>query len=356
MPIEQPDITPVIESAMAAAGIDEASTNDTPAAETVTLEPAAGDPAAPPAEKTAEQTEEDELKALETELTTAKPELSRGRISVSRHQAVLTRARRQAERQLEEAKAASAAYEAPDFKERLAAIQLAETNADAFVNQVLMNNPNYRAVFDAMFETRLKTHRPAQEDTKPAPVEVVEKPKPDYLYADGTVGYTAEGQEKLLAWQAAELRKEHAAELKALRDELRPITEQHANAQQLNKSMQAKEVEVRNARSRWAGFKEYEKDILAELSKPGNERMGLEEAYDNVVPAKIAAKTAQDSVTQEQLKATLRAELIKEMNEKSAVRTGVTPGNLPAPTNSDAPRDTEDVIRESMRRAGLTAA
>src|SRR5262245_61475201 len=112
--------------------------------------PAAPPPAAPPV-MTPEQTEEAELGALEQELL-AKDGRLRGRMGVARHQAILSRVRKQHEQilaqaadQLERAKQ----YETPEFTERMRAFQIAESNPDAFL-QILQAIPQDKAGIDAL--------------------------------------------------------------------------------------------------------------------------------------------------------------------------------------------------------------
>lgn len=336
------DVTSVIEQAVADSGLSDA-TPETPV-DTPPVEASAdADPAPAPAPP-AEPTEEDELSSIEKELVTKTPDLAKGRLSVSRHQAVVTRIRRQAEaerKKLEAEFEPLKQYSAPDVQERLQAIRLAETHPTVFLRQVLLNDPRYQAEIDKLLSERA----PKPEAAAPAPDPADEKPKPDRLEADGTLGYSADGAQKLLDWHERHVERKHKADLDALRKEISPVLEKEKHQAAVSEAMTRMRPVLENARATWDGFTEYEADIRAELHKPGNEKMTLHDAYRVVVIPKLRTDRAA-------LEADLRKKIVDEMNVKAPKPT-LRPGTLPPAVGGDpaTPRALEDVIRESIRSA-----
>lgn len=309
----------------------------------------------PAAEAKAEPSEEDDLKKLELELLEKTPTLGKGRIKVSRHQAVLTRTRRQAEAAQAAAVAeiqakydAVAKYEMPEWSERLQAIQIAETQPERFVKEVLLQTPEYQKVFDALVEAKLTERgaKPAEGGQAPA---VAEMPKPDVINPDGSLGYSADGARALVAWELANAEKKFQGVLESkvsdLRKEITPLAEARRTEEQLRVAVERMKPILEDARTNWPGFKDHEPAIATEMRKPGNERMTIHDAYRKVVIPTFATDRAK-------LEAEITKRVLADLNRPKP-RTGVAPGSVPAAVARDqnAPRDTEDVIRESLRRS-----
>lgn len=381
----------VIRGAMADAGIggegdpnDSVVDNSTPEVSNPAPEvdnptpPAEG--ATPPAEEKKEEpkelTEEEELAKLERELEEKTPTMRNGRIKVSRHQAVVTRNRNRLEAQIAEREAKLKQYERyheivpfehldtqfESTKERLAAITLAETRPDVFLNQVLKHDPRYTPLFDAMIDAAIKERGLTKAEAR---AEVVadlnapkEKPQPDVLNPDGSMGYSAERAEQLTAYYLAQERSAHKTELDKLREELGPVLTVAETEKQIAQSKENMRPVLERARATWRGFKEHESAIRSHLEN--NPLSDLYEAYSIVVSdgyekriAEAEKKAAEASVAREKLKAELHAELVKEMNSRSP-RNLARPGAPAAAAEvHDGPREHGDVTRQALREAGL---
>ncbi len=298
----------------------------------------------------ADPSEDDELKAIESELVEKTPGLKQGRINISRHQAVLTRQRRAAEREAKEYQEKIAALEPlkqfneREWQDRLAAITLAEQNPEVFVKEVLLKDPRYakqREVFLAKMAA----------DPPPPQTTVTEAPQPDVLLTDGRLTYSPEAAAKFAAWkteeQAKALAAKYDAALEELRGELKPIKDEREFNTRLSHSMTKMAKKRQNALDNWEGYKEHEDKVYALITAPGNETMGLEEGYIKAVLPLLKPD-------RQKIRADERASLIKEMNKTPS--RSIIPGQVPEAGGDDGskPRDTTDVIKESMRKAGLS--
>lgn len=332
-------------------GADEGGADPEPEPEPEPEAPAEPEPT-PAAE--APKTDDDDLKALEKELTAKNPKLAKGRIPVARHQAVLERQRRQAQTErdaaIADARKAYEQYESPAFRAKFQALTLAETSPEKFLSEVLLKTPAYQTLVEKMVAERLAGAAPAKVDDIPD-----EPPKPDYLFPDGvTLGYTAEGQQKLIEYQrrvavreATKAAESEIAKIKAQVDQtLQPIV----TAQQAQRNLaQAKErvAPVYQAALRWPGFKEYEEDIRVEMNKPAYDglsaQQALERAYDAVAPGRL--KVAEETRLAEQ-----KAAWVKEMNDRAKTRSVPTPGGLPSANGSDEPKSIADIVAATARR------
>jgi hypothetical protein len=339
MPGEDP-VTEAIVSAVADAGLNESPDAD-PADPSGTVDPSP-DPAAP--DKAGKETaspepdEETELTALEQELLGKEPKLKHGKISVSRHQAVLTRTRRQHDAKIAEADkrfAALADYEKPEWALKRDALKLAEMRPDLYLD-LLLEDPRYKSEF----EKRSKAVAPP-----PAPVvPVVEdlEPEPDKLYEDGTVGYTVAAAKALSAWQMRQAEKKFEDRLKDVRKDYEPIVAERRQEAMFQASVKKMEAQIAKARETWEGFSEHEKEVEAHfLADPSRT---LYESYIATVIPKMKAN-------RETVRAEERAAVIKEWNEKSTPPSRPAPGSRPeASADPDKPRDLEDIIREASRK------
>jgi hypothetical protein len=359
-------ITSSLDSAREAGTIEPAA-DDTPseapaadAAVTESVASPAAEPVPPaPAETPEAKGEADELAAITKELLDKTPGLAKGRIRVVDHQAVLTRTRRAHEKDVAELRAQIEKVkhlDSPDTTESLQAMRLAETKPDVFVKQVLLNDSRYVEVFNAMVEEAIAKRGGAAPAARTAGVTDVpaERPKPDSLQADGTLGYSAEALEQILAIERAEARKASEADLAKLREELKPVTSRAEAETKITQALERQGKVLEDARANWDEFTTHEAEIRAELAKPGNERMGLDTAYRKVVFGKLKAGATLSESEKARIRAEERVAYAKELN--AAPRTGnLRPGALPAATGGDpnVAAPLEEVIRSSMRAAGM---
>lgn len=313
------------------------------------------EPATPAAdEKPADPSEEDDLKKLEQELLAATPTLGKGRIKVSRHQALLTRTQRQAEAaqakalaELQEKFEPLRKYEMPEWAERLEAIQVAETQPERFFNEVLLKTPEYQRLVDAYVDAKLAERGTKQPETPAATIG--EMPKPDVINPDGSLGYSAEGARNLVQWELAKAQQTFKGELdtrlEGLRKEITPLAEARKTEQQLQAAVARMKPILDDARTNWPGFKDHEPAIAAEMRKPGNERMTIHDAYRKVVIPTFATDRAK-------MEAEITKKVLADLN-KPKPKTAASPGSVPAAKGHDpnVARETEDVIRAAIAGA-----
>jgi hypothetical protein len=328
-------ITAAIESAIAAAEPEPVIADS---------DPIEGDEApAPEAEPEAEAAPEAEAEkpAEEAKPAAEAQPKKRGVIPLHRHEAVLTNARRAAEvkqaelnKKIEEL----SRYESPEFKTQLQFLQILENEPGRAVEILRRVDPDR---FGKLSWAEQQAVAAAVADAV-APTPVSAMPDPDALLPDGTLGYSAEGAQKLLDWRMAQERTKLDKELAELRKELNPIKEEREARAAFQQSVSKMSAKLTDARTNWEGFTAKEVEIKAALEQ--NPTWGLEEAYRAVVVPGLKAD-------REAIRAEERTKLIAEMNAKSKART-LAPGQLPsataAPTSSDPDERLTEIIRASM--------
>jgi uncharacterized protein YecT (DUF1311 family) len=174
------------------------------------------------------------------------------------------------------------------------------------------------------------------------------RPKPDKLFEDGSVGYSAEALEQLLEWERAQLTKSLEAQFDQRLNErfkdVTPLLEQHRAETAFNHAKERMRPILENARKTWPKFADHEADIKAWLMAPGNERATLDDAYRAVVIPKLQGD-----------RDAMRQEILAELNKRPAA---AAPAARPAkPVESrQGPRDLDEVVMDSLRQKGLLAA
>jgi hypothetical protein len=351
-------VTGAIENAIEGLGdpVDDGSPAVVEAEPVETAEPDAKADEAPAAPT--EEDEESELAKIATDLIAKNPGMTRGRISIARHQAVLTRNRNRDEaartKIQSQLKALEDQYGAPEFKRRLELLQLAEHDPDRFY-PALKGNPRYAALIQAEIDAALKAHTP----TAPAPVTrtepvteaVNERPKPDVLNADGSIGYSNEQAGKLAQWYAEQATAKIQKEMDGLRGEFKPFVVERQTQAQLGEAVKRQSAILENARKTWPHFEENLNEIRAYISKPENKLSDLREAYMAIVPAKLAQQ-ASNTLDREKIAAEERAKILKESAPRVPKDAAIRPGALPvakASPDKGGPADLEDIIRQSIR-------
>lgn len=305
----------------------------------------------PVAKTPEEEAEEKELAALEQEIRGKNPTM-RGNIAIHRHQAVLTRARNQHAKALEEWAAKEKAWaeekakheaavkewdsygwaKDPDVIEALQLIALADKDQKAFV-EALMTDSRFAELIQFKNATPVPSTRP----------------RPNAKTEDGALEYYDDaGLEELLKWHGAETSKAAKEEiLKEVEKRYGPLADAYQQTTSWNKAIAKSKTDLDQMRAEWVGFAEFEKDIKALMMAPGNEKMDAREAYIRVVPGKLAAREKAN-------KEAMRKELIEEMNAKRAAADGAIHSN-PNPERGADPAEGEDddpvgnAIRRSIR-------
>lgn len=317
-----------------------ATVDDPPPAEATTEEKPEATP--PPAD------DEEELAAIAKELTEKNPALNKGKLPVSRHQAILERARRKHDADIKALNEKYAKYEDAEFQAKMSVTELAATDPDGYLAR-LYQLPQYRERIDRIIASR--TAQPAAEPPAPAaqPKDDPE-PQPDYMFPDGSLGFSAAAQKQ---WQEWSQRKIAADYEKKLNERLGPVEArvkaeaERERQQQETAQNYATADDALSAAKTWPGFEEYAEDIRQETLKPKYDGMtaykALSMAYGAVVPSKLRLK-------EEQLKAQVKAETLKELNEKSRAKRQAQPGTAPSVVTGE--RSVLDIVREAAQALG----
>lgn len=144
-------------------------------------------------------------------------------------------------------------------------------------------------------------------------------------------GYSVEGLDKLLQWQASQTAKQ----LQSTYDEkLKPILDKHAQEQHIEQMRPKIQKQMAEA-AKWDGFTENMPEILAALkADPGT---SLESAYIKVVIPKLKADEPK-----------IREKVLKEL-KAAPTSTGTTPNAAKKTVVHTGPRDLDDVIRQSIK-------
>jgi hypothetical protein len=263
------------------------------------------------------------------------PAKRRGPIPFSRHEEILANARkeRQAEFEALNQKIQALSWaEGQDVKDKLAALDIADRDPELFFN-VLTQDPRYKA----LLEKRFGGGGAAPESAAAAPAAKgtasSQRPKPDVLNPDGSMGYSEEGLSKLLEWQQAQTTE---AVTKKFEERFGPVEQAFQASTEWNKSIHQAKVVLDEARQTWPRFSEFESEIrgkIAEATAAGK-ILPLEVAYRQVVIPKF--QVDRDA---------MRSEILAEINARPAA--GIKPqgsGVRPTPAANQGPRDLEDVI------------
>ncbi len=309
------------------------------------------------AEKTEAPKEEDEdaaIKALEAELVSKTPTLQRGRISVSRHQAVLTRNRNKWDEEKKsydaKLKDVEAKYNDPAVQRKLQMISLAETDSGKFFS-ALKQLPGYQELLKKEFDEFAKTMPKAEAKAEAQAKVATEVPAPDVLLADGRVTYSPEQMQEVAKYITGSLTEKFSAELEKVRGEVKPVVEERRHTAELSAATERMTKKIAHAEANWEGFKEHAPAIGAYIRQPENIARGvsLEEAYIAVVPGALAKAKAEAA-------ATAKVEATKTLQQrvpKESIRPGSTA--VAKAAKEDSTTDMEAIIRASMKSANLSA-
>jgi hypothetical protein len=266
-----------------------------------------------------------------------------GPIPYDRHQAVLTRQRAQHEAAVAELnqklQAVAWAFE-EDAQAKMQALDLAETNPEAFA-RALLTDGRYAGLLQLRSEAQA-----AQPAAAPVPqaAPLTDKPGPDVVGADGSLGYSQEGLDKLLDWTRQQALTEAESRFNKTLDarlkDVSPIVEERQARAAFEQLQNKYRPVLENARQRWPKFRENEPAIQQALRS--NPTWDLNDAYREVVMPHFQAD--RDS---------MRAELLAEINAKPVAAQQVRPPKAETHVAHAGPRDTEDVIRDAIAAAGL---
>lgn len=264
----------------------------------------------------------------------------RGPIPFQRHEEILANARKDREAEfnaMQERVNALAWAEGQDVRDKLAALDIADRDPELFFN-VLSQDPRYKAILDKRFGGGGAAPEGAGAAAAPRAAAGAQRPKPDVLNPDGSMGYSEEGLTKLLDWQSQQTEQ---AVTKRFEDRFGPVEQAFQASTEWNKSIQSAKVVLDEARENWPGFKDAEQDIRAKIAEATQQGriLPLETAYRQVVIPRFQAS-----------RDTMRTEILAEINARPAA--AVKPqgsGGRVTPAVNEGPQDLEDVILRSIQ-------
>ena len=237
-----------------------------------------------------------------------------------------------------------------DYEGRLQKVaqfeQILENDPQTFLN-MLSQVPAYKPFFD--YINQLSPNGPqAQPQQSQAPAQSAEMPQPDQPMADGSKVYSMEGLQKLLDWQA------HLVEERAVRSaeervskRYAPIEQEWQANQRMQQAMPQIERQIAEAR-KWDKFVELEPRVIEMLKTDRN--ISLEGAY--IRAYQEAVSTERERLTSDKNK--VRAEVLDEIKRRPTSTSAPIAPVRSMPQEQQGQQSIDEIIRESMRNAGLT--
>lgn len=240
--------------------------------------------------------------------------------------------------------------ETQETRDKIRAIEIAEQHPDKFIRALFEDNR-----YPGLALAALKAHpeyathfTPAQLQVAAAASAPMDRPKME-TFADGSVGYSEEGLEKLLAWerkQAVDEALKQAEEKfgKKYDEVLDPIVQENQAREKYGKSLQRTGEQIANARTSWPRFTEHEGKIKAWLNEqwktPEGKRKSLQDAYNEVV-VKGVLQADRDK---------MRQELIAEIRgqKQAGVQVKRPAPTAPGTSKSGGKASLESVILKSI--------
>lgn len=297
------------------------SDNSTAVEGTGTLDDAAT-PAADPAAAAAAQDKpiepvsppDDSLEGLEKEMAGKRD----NRIPHSRVKKIAENAAKAAEARVE---AKYAQFNTPEFRNERTAMNVADQDPERFLKAMAQADPRYaellagsRALGGGGGEVA------AVPGAKPKAKPQAEIPdgdiEPDIQLSDGTLGYSAEAQQKREERLGARLRAEFEEILGERMKGLEPVEKEHRQRTLRKEAESRVEAKIEKAR-KWPAFEALQEDIanvISEASRRG-EYLDLYDAYIQVAVPKFQKDEA-----------AIRAQIVAEQNRDATAATRVAPG------------------------------
>jgi hypothetical protein len=211
---------------------------------------------------------------------------------------------------------------------------------------MLAQLPSYKPFFDHINSLAAGTPQQAPQ----AYLDSSAMPQPDQELSDGSRVYSLDGLAKRDEWLAKQI---ESKVLKQAEDRLTqryaPMEQEWQSNQRMQQMVPVVERQISEAR-KWDKFTELEPRVIDMLK--ADRSVSLEGAYIRAYQEAVAAE--REHLTADRNK--VRGEVLEEIKRRPVASTSVPVGAVRAnPQTQQGPRDTEDVIRESLRNAGLIA-
>ena len=218
------------------------------------------------------------------------------------------------------------------------------------VDQLITTDPDkYIGMLATLYPDKYKRFVTPAGDTKPvvaaAPNPLGARPAPDVTFTDGSTGYSPEQHDKLLDWVA---QTAEANAIKRFDERFAPLEKDRktAEARQQAEEQRARDLPAINARlANMSAI--YGKLFDDDFAKQENS-----ETLKLIRSKGISMEAACAEVFTPLLRAdenTLRAKILKEMNERPRAADKTAPAAVGDRHASDGPATIEDVIREAIK-------
>jgi hypothetical protein len=250
-----------------------------------------------------------------------------GNLPLSRHKAILDKARQRYEEQVERLKWAER-YTPRD-------VEVAFTIAEQI-------DKDPYAVWERL-ERELRADARYADKFQPAAAPAAKPanaaPEPDVLLDNGTLVYSDKQAKQLAEWM-----KTNAVE--EIRREIEPITREHASTKAWKDALTRSGGKIEAARASWPEFGAVEGDIKALIARElqAGRVVTLEDAYRQVLVPKLIQRV-------EDTKASERQKVLAELKQKASVQSVERP-EAPKPATTTTPRryaTTVDVVADVVR-------
>jgi len=230
-----------------------------------------------------------------------------------------------------------------ELKERdtkLTASQERLQNMEA-VDKLIANDPDrylrmLAAIHPDKYSRFLDGSKPTEVKSAPPVVESSPPPAPDAEFPDGSKGYSPEGLQKLLAWQAQQVETRTLARAdETFTRRFGPIEQRWKNEQVIEERRPMVQAMIARNKKVWGEhFKDGDPEILKFMND--HPEVPFDAAVSQVLVPRIQAE-----------RNTMRADILKEINTKpkAAAKSAPTVGGGGGVTG---PRSLEDIVRESI--------
>lgn len=280
----------------------------------------------PPAEAAADSDPSPEPDALLKDVARKK----NNRIPYKRVERIVAKAR-------EEAKAAAFAeaqalqerysvYETPEFTGLIDSLRIAQENPARFLEALASADRRYAELLQAKREAAQSAQKPSGPNANVGP---------DVTLPDGSLGYSPEAFDRLLELK---LQAAQAALEDRFAQRFGPIEQKYQQEQLYRGAVDRVQRQIADAET-WPGFAENKAEITAAIK--ADRSLSLDQAYRKVVLPKLAA--SRDDI---------RKQVLAEINAKPKA-SQPRPSSGSASVTSSGPRDTEDIIKQSLRDRGI---
>jgi len=167
------------------------------------------------------------------------------------------------------------------------------------------------------------------------------RPQPDVTFEDKSKGYSPEQHDKLLDWVAAKAREEAIVDMDArMEAKYGKIAKDYDQREAFNEELPKVQAVIQGVHETWG------KDLV---EKHEDTIVALMQQYPDMPTAEAVARVLVPLVRADRNK--MRTGLIKETKTRTAAAAKVVPGGAAKDTNEAKTLD--DVIRQSIRRAGI---